>query len=103
MYYGILKFSKSSSSRFVMQYGFRPDRSYKHTLFNAQNSLPESLSKLKISLLLLIDFSKNFDVAEDQRATHKLVEHMVICVQKCVPKIETNPTPSYVHELTTYV
>ena len=47
-----------------MQYGFRPRRSCEHALLNAQNSLLESLSKRQISLLLLIDFFKAFDMVE---------------------------------------
>ena len=64
MHVRILKFLDSNNSLFEMQYGFRPGRSCEHALLNAQNSLLESLSKRQISLLLLIDFSKAFDMVE---------------------------------------
>ena len=64
MYCRILKFLESNSSLFEMQYGFRPGRSCEHALLNAQNCLLESLSKRQVSLLLLIDFSKAFDMVE---------------------------------------
>ena len=57
-----------------MQYGFRPGRSCEHALLNAQNLLLDSLTKRQISLLLLIDFSKAFDMVEHQILLKKL-EH----------------------------
>ena len=64
MHCRILKFLDSNNSLYEMQYGFRPGRSCEHALLNAQNTLLESLSKRQISLLLLIDFSKAFDMVE---------------------------------------
>ena len=74
MHCRILKFLESNSSLFDMQYGFRPGRSCEHALLNAQNTLLESLSKRQISLLLLIDFSKAFDMVEHSVLLKKL-EH----------------------------
>ena len=74
MHCRILKFLESNNSLFEMQYGFRPGRSCEHALLNAQNSLLESLSKRQISLLLLIDFSKAFDMVEHSILIKKL-EH----------------------------
>ena len=64
MYDRVLNFLESNNSLFEMQYGFRPGRSCEQALLNAQNSLLDSLSNRQISLLLLIDFSKAFDMVE---------------------------------------
>ena len=74
MHCRLLKFLESNNSLFEMQYGFRPGRSCEHALLNAQNLLLESLSKRQISLLLLIDFSKAFDMVEHKILLTKL-EH----------------------------
>ena len=47
-----------------MQYGFRQGRSCEHALLKAQQVLLDSLSRQQVSLLLLIDFSKAFDMVE---------------------------------------
>ena len=57
-----------------MQYGFRSGRSCQRALLKAQHILLESLSKKQISLLLLIDFSKAFDMVEHTILLRKL-EH----------------------------
>ena len=64
MHTRILNFLEKNNSLYEDQYGFRPGRSCEHALLNAQNSLLESLNKRQISLLLLIDFSKAFDMVE---------------------------------------
>ena len=74
MHCRILKFLESNGSLSELQYGFRPGRSCEHALLNAQNSLLESLSKRQVSLLLLIDFSKAFDMVEHSILLKKL-EH----------------------------
>ena len=74
MHYRILKFLESNNSLCETQYGFRPARSCEHALLNAQNTLLDSLSKRQISLLLLIDFSKAFDMVEHSILLKKL-EH----------------------------
>ena len=74
MHCRILKFLESNNSIFEMQYGFRPGRSCEHALLNAQHSLLESLSKRQVSLLLLIDFSKAFDMVDHEILLRKL-EH----------------------------
>ena len=64
MHARILNFLDSNNLLFEMQYGFRPGRSCEHALLNAQNTLLESLNKRQISILLLIDFSKAFDMVD---------------------------------------
>ena len=58
----------------MKHYGFRPGRSCEHALLNAQNSILDSLNKQQISLLLLIDFSKAFDMVDHPILLKKL-EH----------------------------
>ena len=65
---------KLGNSIFEMQYGFRTGRSCEHALLKAQSLLLDSLSKKEISLLLLIDFSKAFDMVEHTILIKKL-EH----------------------------
>ena len=67
-------FLESNNSIYENQYGFRSGRSCEHALLNAQNLLLESLSKRQVSLLLLIDFSKAFDLVEHDILFNKL-EH----------------------------
>ena len=76
MHNRLMEFFESNNSLYENQYGFRPKRSCEHALLNAQNILLESLSKRQVSLLLLIDFSKAFDMVE-----HKiLLEKLTICI-----------------------
>ena len=51
-----------------------PGRSSEQALLSAQNILLDSLSKQQVSLLLLIDFSKAFDMVEHSILIQKL-EH----------------------------
>ena len=74
MHNRILNFLESNNSLFDMQYGFRPGRSCEHALLKAQSILLSSMSKRQISLLLLIDFSKAFDMVEHSILLNKL-EH----------------------------
>ena len=74
MHTRILNFLEINDSLYENQYGFRPGRSCEHALLNAQNSLLDSLNKRQISLLLLIDFSKAFDMVEHSILFKKL-EH----------------------------
>ena len=55
-----------------VQYGFRAGRSCEHALLDAQNILLNSLHRNQISLLLLIDFSKAFDMVDHSILLHKL-------------------------------
>ena len=55
-----------------MQYGFRPGRSCEHALLKTQNTLLQSLNNRQVSLLLLIDFSKAFDMVDHAVLLQKL-------------------------------
>ena len=46
------------------QFGFRAGHSCEHALFTAQNTILSALSKKEVAVLLLIDFSKAFDMVD---------------------------------------
>ena len=54
------------------QFGFRRGRSCEQALLTAQNEILKSLSKKQMSLLLLIDFSKAFDMVDHDILLNKL-------------------------------
>ena len=74
MHKRVLEFLDKNNSLFENQYGFRPGRSCEHALLNAQNSILQSLGKNQVALLLLIDYSKAFDVIDHSILLKKL-EH----------------------------
>jgi hypothetical protein len=61
-----------NESLFDMQYGFRKGRSCEHALLAAQNCILDTLNKNEIALLLLIDFSKAFDMVDHDILLSKL-------------------------------
>jgi len=74
MHRRIVTFMETHDSFYEMQYGFRSGRSCEHALLSAQNILLSNLNKNQISLLLLIDFSKAFDMVDHSILLKKL-EH----------------------------
>ena len=74
MHFRLMEFLNFNGVLHEMQYGFRPGRSCEHALLKAQQVLLDSLSRRQVSLLLLIDFSKAFDMVEHSVLLKKL-EH----------------------------
>ena len=72
MHNRVVDFMESNESFHELQYGFRSGRSCEHALLTAQNYILHSLNKQQISLLLLIDFSKAFDMVEHSILLQKL-------------------------------
>ena len=72
MHSRITNFMESNQSLFDMQYGFRKGRSCEHALLAAQNCILDTLNKNEIALLLLIDFSKAFDMVDHDILLSKL-------------------------------
>ena len=66
MHARIVDFLEKNSSIYERQYGFRAGRSCEHALLDAQNTLLNSLNRKQISILLLIDFSKAFDLVDHE-------------------------------------
>ena len=74
MHCRLMEFLNFNGVLHEMQYGFRQGRSCEHALLKAQQVLLDSLSRRQVSLLLLIDFSKAFDMVEHSVLLKKL-EH----------------------------
>ena len=72
MHSRIIKFLDQNNSLNDMQYGFRPGRSCESALLKAQDIILDSLHKQQVSLLLLIDFSKAFDMVDHNILLDKL-------------------------------
>ena len=74
MHTHLTKFLEHNKILFESQYGFRALHSCEHALLEAQNKLTMALDKKQIALLLLIDFSKAFDMVDHGILLNKL-EH----------------------------
>ena len=72
MHVRIHDFLESNNALYEMQYDFRKSRSCEHALLSAQTILLDALSKKEIALLLLIDFSKAFDMVDHTILLNKL-------------------------------
>ena len=75
MHARIVNFMEMNKSIHELQYGFRSGRSCEHALLKAQSLLLNSLNKKQISLLLLIDFSKAFDMVDHTILLKKLYHY----------------------------
>lgn len=72
MHFRVYNFLQHNNCLYDMQYGFRKSRSCEHALLVAQNEIMTALNKKQIALLLLIDFSKAFDMVSHDILLHKL-------------------------------
>ena len=72
MHSRISNFLNVNQSLHEMQYGFRSGRSCEHALLMAQHEILSSLNNKQISLLLLVDFSKAFDMVDHDILLSKL-------------------------------
>ena len=68
-------FVNTNNSLHEDQYGFRKQRSCEHALVAAKQKILHSLDKKQIALLLLIDFSKAFDMVDHQILLKKLYHY----------------------------
>ena len=75
MHHRLLEFLQFNESLYDNQYGFRPGRSCEQALLDAQGHILDNLSKKKVSLLLLIDFSKAFDMVDHSILLSKLAHY----------------------------
>ena len=75
MHNRVTQFMENNKSLHDMQFGFRAGRSCEHALLTATNSILHSLNKNQVSLLLLIDFSKAFDMVEHSILIKKLANY----------------------------
>ena len=74
MHARLAHFLAANDILYPSQYGFRGGHSCEHALLEAQSVLLNSLNKQQISALLLIDFSKAFDMVDHSILLCKL-EH----------------------------
>ena len=72
MHTRVYDFLQHNGSLNEHQYGFRKGRSCEHALLVAQNELLAALDKKQIAMLLLIDFSKAFDMVNHDILLDKL-------------------------------
>ena len=70
----LVKHLKSRNILYKSQYGFRPGHSCEHALLEAQNTIHRALERKQVTALLLLDFSKAFDLTDHEILLHKL-EH----------------------------
>ena len=75
IHHRIIVFMATHNSLYDLQFGFRKMHSCEHALLTAQNYISNALAKKQIALLLLIDFSKAFDMIDHDILSHKLAHY----------------------------
>ena len=75
MHCRIVKFMEENRSLYDNQFGFRAGRSCEHALLAANNQLLDAINKNRVALLLMIDFSKAFDLVEHSILLGKLYHY----------------------------
>ena len=70
----LVKHLKTHNILYASQYGFRAGHSCEHALLEAQYRIHQALERKQVSALLLLDFSKAFDLVDSDILLHKL-EH----------------------------
>ena len=74
MHARLTKFLQENSIIYGSQYGFRSGHCSEHALLEAQNKIVKALERKQIAALLLLDFSKAFDMVDHDILLRKL-EH----------------------------
>lgn len=72
MHKRIYDFMDAKNILYDLQYGFRRGRSCEQALMKAQHTILDALNRKEIALLLLIDFSKAFDMVDHEILLEKL-------------------------------
>ena len=96
MYQRLSSFFQINSIINSRQYGFRPQHSCEHALLDAKNTILGALHRKQIALLLLIDFSKAFDMVDHTILLGKLSKYGIRG-----PALQW--ISSYLHDRTQYV
>ena len=68
----LMSFMEHDGKLYDAQFGFRKQHSCEHALLSAQEHIVKSLDRKQITLLLLIDFSKAFDLVQADIMIRKL-------------------------------
>ena len=73
MYRRVIDYLNKKEYIYSRQYGFRAGHSCEHALLDAQSTIAKTLEKKETALLLLIDFSKAFDMVDHELLLQKLM------------------------------
>ena len=93
----LVDFLEKNNSLHDRQYGFRSGRSCEHALLDAQNTLLDSLNKKSVSLPLLIDFSKAFDMVDHNILLKKLHHYGIRGIANSWPRSYLSNRKQFVH------